>query len=77
MAKTINITNISVKEVNISKIDGKITVGLCYSLLSDTDKEFDQKRTSIQDDDLTAGQKDKIDSILTAVKNKIKQKENI
>ena len=77
MAKTINITNISVKEVNVSKIDGKITVGLCYSLLSDTDKEFDQKRTSIQDDDLTAGQKDKIDSILTAVKNKIKQKENI
>lgn len=77
MPKIINITNISIKEINISKIDGKITIGLCYSLLSDSGKEYDQKRTLIQDDELTAGQKTKINSILTVVENKMKQKEGI
>lgn len=77
MPKTINITNISLKEISISKIDGKITVGLLYSLTDDEKKEYDQKRDLIKDEELTSAQRTKINGILTTVENKIKQKEGI
>jgi hypothetical protein len=77
MPKIINITNISLKEIIISKINGKITIGLLYSLLDDAGKEYDQKRDVIKNDKLTANQKKKINDILTVVSNKIKQKEEI
>ena len=75
--KTINITNISLKEFAISKSDGKISIGLYYSLLDENGKEYDQKRDTIKNDELTTQQKDYINNILSALEVKIKQREGI
>ena len=77
MAKIITVTDISLKEINISKISGKITVGLLYSLLDNNGKEYDQKRDLIKDEELSPDQRAKINNILATIDNKIKQREGI
>ena len=76
MSKIITINNISLKEFSISKNDGKINIRLSYSLLDGT-KEYDQKSDSIKDEELTAGQKTKINEILQVIETKLKLKEGI
>ena len=77
MAKQITITDISLKTLEISRIDDKINLRLLYSLLDASGKEYDQKADSIKDEQLTSAQKTKINDILSAVETKLKQKEEI
>lgn len=77
MAKTITINNISIKEFNISQSEGEWTVSVVYSLLDADSKEWDTKRIDIKGEDLTSGQKDKLQTILTFLITKIKTNEEI
>lgn len=77
MAKTINITNIDIKEYSISVTSGKINISFVYSLIADDGKEYDIKRGQFTDADLTTQQKNYINNISTALIVKIKQMENI
>lgn len=77
MPKTIQITNINLKEISISKQNGKITIGLLYSFIDDTGNELNQKRDLIQDEELTATQKAAINNLLKVVEDKIKKREKI
>lgn len=76
MPKILTINDISLKTLEISKIDGKINLRLAYSLLDGT-KEYDQKSDSIKDDELTSGQKTYINNIIGVVETKLKTKEGI
>ena len=62
---------------SISVIDGKITIAYSYALVADDDKEYDSKRSQINDDELTTGEKTYIEKISTALIKKIKIKEDI
>jgi len=75
--KTINITDVSLKELDISKPGGLINIRLVYSLLDADGKEYDQKASSIKNEELTAGQKTYINNIISTVETKLKQRENI
>jgi len=75
--KTINITNIKIKEFSISESEGKYTIAIIYSLLDGDGKEYDSKRIELKDEDFTATEKTKVGQILTAISNKIKTKEEI
>lgn len=75
--KQINITNISLKEFGVSKIDGKINIRLSYSLLDTDGKEYDTKADNIKDEELTAGQKTYINNIISVIETKLKLKEGI
>jgi len=75
--KQITITDINLKEFSLSKLDGKINVRLVYSLLDNEKKEYDTKADNIKDEELTAGQKTKLNDIFTFIETKLKQKENI
>ena len=76
MPKILTINDISLKTLEISKIDGKINLRLSYALLDGT-KEYDQKSDSIKDEELTAGQKTYINNIIGVVETKLKTKEGI
>ena len=77
MAKTINITNVSLKEFSASKIDGKIHIRLVYALLDDTGKEYDTKADSIEETDLNTTQKNYINNMMSVIETKLKTKEQI
>jgi len=77
MAKTINITDIKIKEFSISESEGKYTIAIIYSLLDANSKEYDSKRIEMKDEDFTSTEKTKVGQILTAISNKIKIKEEI
>lgn len=75
--KTINITNIKIKDFSISEDDGKYTIGVIYSSLDDTGNEYNQKRVELHDGDFTPTEKTKIGQVLSALAVKIKTLENI
>ena len=75
--KTININNINLKEILLSKQDGKISIGLYYSYLTDDGTELNHKRDIITEDEMTTGQKTKVNDIFNFIETKIKAKENI
>jgi len=75
--KTINITDVSLKDFSVSKIDNKINVRLTYSLLDASGKEYDAKADSIKNEELTTTQKNKINDIISVIETKLKQKEEI
>ncbi len=77
MPKIINITDINLKDLSISKIDGKLNIRLVYSLLDESGKEYDSKADSIKDEELTTQQKTYINNIILAIVNKVKLKEKI
>ena len=74
--KTINISDIKIKELNVSQNNGQITIEVVYSLFNDN-QEIQTKRDIVKDEELTAAQKTKVNDILTVVSNKIKTKEGI
>lgn len=77
MAKTIIITNVDLKQFDTSCIDGKINIRLSYSLLDADGKEYDCKSGMIKDEELTQAQKNYINTLITGIETKLKQREEI
>lgn len=75
MPKTINITDINIKDFSISYIDSKWNVSVVYSLKAEDGTELPAKREQITD--FTAGQQNYLTNILNTLTAKIKQKEGI
>lgn len=73
----INLTNITTKEVNISKHDGRFTIMLTATLEKDDGTPYITKNMTLQDEDFTDPQKDKLEQILSAIITKAKAKEGI
>ena len=71
--KTIQLRNIKIHELSISKQGTEYTISVDYSLLDDTDKEWGRKRTTIKN--FTTLQKDKLSAVLTMVGTLLKNKE--
>jgi len=77
MPKTINITNIDIKEFAISKDKDKFNVRIVYSYLDEDEKSLNQKADSFKDEELTPGIKKHLTNILTFLGNELKKKEGI
>ena len=69
--KQINLKDIKIHEITFADY----TISVVYSLLDDTGKEFDRKRTTISD--LTNLQKEKLDKIQSLILTKLKKIENL
>ena len=77
MPKIITITNIEIREMSLSYIDGKWNVSVVYCLVDESGIKMADKRDQIIDAEITTAQKNYLNNILTAVTNKIKQREGI
>ena len=75
MAKTIKLNNVRIKEILLSKVGDQHNISVLYGILQDTGEEFQEKRDSIED--LTTGQKNKLEAIFTLLKSKLKAKEGL
>jgi len=75
MAKTINIVDNPLKEINILPDEQKANVS--YSLLDDKDKEYDTKRVTIEKAEFTKTELSDIIKVINIFHKKIKAKENI
>ena len=71
MPRTINLQNIKIHEITFADY----TISVVYSILDDTGKEFDRKRTTISD--LTNLQKEKLDKVQSLILLKLKTKEQL
>lgn len=74
--KTINLTDIKVNEVIITKAVG-YTVSILYSIIGDDDNQYRSIRVVLSDADLGVGAKTKLDAIFAGVITKIKTIEGI
>ena len=75
--KQINIVDINIKEFAITYTNNEWSISVVYSLVADDGKEYDTKRDMITNADLTKGQKNYLQNILTVLTDKIKTKEGI
>ena len=75
--KQINITDVKLQEVAISKQGGEINLRVSYGLKDDADKDLDFKADQIKEVDLDTTTKNKINNILQSVKDIVKQREGI
>lgn len=75
MPKTINITNIAIKDFSISYNAGAWSISVVYSLVADDGTEMPAVKDTITD--FTTGQKTYLTNILSVLQNKIKVKEGI
>ena len=74
--KTINLTDIKIKEILITK-NGSFNINLLFQRLDDTGAVNDTKRIILTEEDFTPTQINKFNDILSALVAKAKQKEGI
>jgi len=77
MSKTINITDIKIKEVNIALHNGVYTMSVVYALLDDAGDELSQKRIDIGADKIVDKTVDKIEKVVEDVVLSIKEDEGV
>lgn len=77
MSKTINITDIKLRETLLTEDNGKYTASVLYGYMSDDSKEYNVNRTVIKDEEFTTAEKKDIAAILSGIAKKIKTKEDI
>ena len=76
--KTINISNIIVKEFSIAKDNkGEFSISAIYTMLDSTGKEIFTKRAELKDLSLTNPQKNSIEKVETLILDTIKNIEQI
>ena len=69
--KTIKLKNIKIHEITFADY----TISVVYSILDDSGKEWDRKRTTISN--FTALQKGKLDQVKSLISTKLKLKEKL
>ena len=73
--KTINLKNITIKEIVLSKIENEYTLNVAYALLDDEGKEWNTKRTTIKN--FTSIQSDKMEKVFQLIITKLKVTEQL
>jgi hypothetical protein len=76
MAKTIQITDVAIKEVQISLTDGETSINVLYALVSDDGKEYSRQWRTFKGERI-AGIIDRLERVLEKAIEKVKEDEGI